>query len=134
MKKFMIVLAVIATVGFIAIQVSACMWDGYYGGGDMGGYSGGYTSQDGVDQDFLNETAQLRQDIASKRGEYNALISQPSPNPKRVTKLSQEITVLYERLHAKAQARGYVSSVQSGGHNHSQMGRYGYSDSRGSCW
>ena len=135
MKKLIIVMAVVATVGFVAIQVSACMWDGYYGGGPIGGYSGGYFQQGGAYQDFLNETTQLRQDLAAKRGEYNALMAQPSPDPKRAAKLSQEITVLNDKLRAQAQAKGYSAPAQRWGRNHSQM-RPWYCDSRGGygCW
>ncbi len=136
MKKLIIGLVIVATVGFIAIQVSACMWDGYYGGGPKAGNWGGYALQGNADQDFLNETTQLRQDLAAKRGEYNALMAQPSPDPKRAAKLSQEITVLHDRFRAKAHEKGYSGPGRRGGHYQSQMGSHGYCDSRAGwrCW
>ena len=136
MKKLIIVLAVIATVGVIAIQVSACMWDGYYEGGPMWGHSGNYAPQSGAYQDFLNETTQLRQDLASKRGEYSALMAQPSPDPKSAAKLSQDITALQDRLRTQAHAKGFSAPAHRWSRYPSQMGTYGYCDSRGGrgCW
>jgi zinc resistance-associated protein len=104
MKKLVMVSALVVIVGLLASQALACWWDGNYGGHMMGWGSGrGYYSQS-----FLNDTATLRQELAAKQGEYNALMAQSSPDPKRASQLSQEIVGLQDQLQAKAQAQGYM--------------------------
>ncbi|MFZ3046308.1 MAG: hypothetical protein WA151_10370, partial [Desulfatirhabdiaceae bacterium] len=99
----------------------ACYWDGYWGG-SMGGPMAG--SYGGRYQEFYDNTAQLRQDLADKQGEYNALMAAPNPDPKRAAELSREIAVLHDQL--RAQARSYNLPAQNNagpGHN-GRMGGY----------
>lgn len=108
MKKLIIVSISVVFLGLIASQALACWWDGYSGspmGGTWGDYCwSGYTG--GASQEFLNETATLRQELAAKQGEYQALMAQGNPDPKRAAEISREIAGLRDQLHAKAQARG----------------------------
>jgi len=104
MKRFVMVSALVVFLGLLASQALACWWDGNYGGHMMGWGSGrGY-----YPQSFLNETATLRQELAAKQGEYNALMAQSNPDPNRAAQLSQEIVGLQDQLQAKAQARGFM--------------------------
>ncbi|NQU13802.1 MAG: hypothetical protein HQ561_06625 [Desulfobacteraceae bacterium] len=108
MKKLLIVLITVVSLGFIASMALACMWDGYRGD-SRGGYSGGYASgmTGGTYQNFLNDTTTLRQKLAAKQGEYSALTAQPNPNRKRIDQLSQEIEGMHDRLHSKARTSGF---------------------------
>ncbi|MFW6082334.1 MAG: hypothetical protein ACOC7W_10495, partial [Desulfosalsimonas sp.] len=70
-KKAFIVLALIAAVGLIATAA----WAGPRGGGPWGGRGGGpgYCANMGPQsQAFMEETADLRDELAGKRGEYHA--------------------------------------------------------------
>ena len=106
MKKLLIVLVSVAAFGFIGSQALACMWDGYWGGPMGGSWGCGYYSNvnpGGSHQKFLNDTSKIRGELAAKQGEYNALMAQPNPDPKRAGKLSQEIAALHDQLKATAQ-------------------------------
>ncbi len=110
MKKILIVLITVVSLGFVASLALACMWDGY-GGNAMGNYSRGYYAP-GVNsgaayQNFLNDTATLRQELAAKQGEYNALMARPNPEPKRIGQLSREIGGMHDRLHTRARTGGF---------------------------
>lgn len=116
MKK---VLAIITVVTVLAIGAFAFahgpgyggnMGPGYgnhmgygYGGHMMGpGYGHMYGNQGGVDQKFLDETADLRKELHQKRFEYMEAVRNPETNEKTMTKLEKEITDLQEKLYAKA--------------------------------
>ena len=108
MRKLVIMLAVVGIVGLAASQALA--WGPWGQGGwcpMMGGYNGAYTG--GAYQNFLNDTAQLRQELAAKQGEYNALMAQPSPDPKQTAQVSQEIARLQEQIQTKAQSSGIAT-------------------------
>jgi zinc resistance-associated protein len=134
MKKILVILVTVVFVGLIGSQAWACMWDGYWGGymgGPMGGY--GNSLQGGANQGFFNDTAQLRQDLAAKQGEYNALMAKSNPDPKRAADVSRQITSLHDQLQSKAQAynlpapgAGYGSGPMFG--NNRMGGGYGW------CW
>lgn len=134
MKKVLIVLVTLVSLGFIASQSLACWWDGYWGGptgGAWGGYAPGI-NPGGAYQNFLNDTAKLRQELAGKQAEYNALMAQPNPDPKRAGELSKEIAGIHDQLQAKAQASGLPGpgsyGAQRGGY------RYGPGYSGWGCW
>ena len=135
MKKLLIVLVAVMTFGFIGSQALACMWDGYWGG-PMGGTWGGYATgvnPGGSHQKFLNDTASLRGELAAKQGEYNALMAQSNPDPKRAGKLSQEIAGLHDQLKARAQSNDLAAP---GGYSAPPMGYSGYGRGYGDwgCW
>lgn len=121
MKKAILIVVAVAFTALIGTQAFACYWDGYWGGptgGPMAGYySGNY-------QGFYDQTAQLRQDLAAKQGEYNALLATSNPDPKRAAELSREITVLHDKL--SAQARSHNLPAPNAGY-YGRMGGYG-------CW
>ena len=139
MKKLLIVLVAVMAFGFIGSQALACVWDGYWGG-PMGG-AGGYSSNANPGrsyQKFQNDTAKLRGELAAKQGEYNALMTQPNPDPKRAGKLSREILELHDQLKAKAQAYDLPAPGYRGNYHRPPAGHYnGYCGGlggRGCCW
>lgn len=110
MKKLVIVLAIVASVGIITSPVLACMWYGYWGGpagGSMmvawGGYGSGVDNS-GAYRNFMNDTANLRQELAAKQGKHNALMTQNNPDGKQAAQLSPEVTRLHDQLRARAQS------------------------------
>ena len=82
-------------------------------------------------QGFFDNTSQLRQDLAAKRGEYNALIAKSNPDPKRAADLNKQITSLHDQLRSKAQAYNLPApGARSGYGPMSGYSRGGY----GWCW
>jgi len=71
-------------------------------------------------QRFFDNTAQLRQDLAAKQREYNALLATPAPDPKRAAGLSYEINALHDQL--SAQARSYRLPSPSANNGYGRMG------------
>jgi zinc resistance-associated protein len=140
MRKFIIVITLVVSVGLLASAALACYWDGYYGGpmggpayGPWGGYAPG-AAPSGAYQNFLDDTTKLRQDLAAKQGQYSALMAQANPDPKKIGQLSQEIAGLHDQLRTKAQGSGLAGPRPYGG----QMGPgpYGYGSGYGgwNCW
>lgn len=133
MKRISIIIVLLVAVSLISSQAIACMWDGYYGDSMMNSYN--YNNpQDGSYNKFMNETRELRQDLAGKKGEYEAIMSQPNPDPEKAGKVSREIAGIHEQLQAKANARGLGG--QGGQNPHGRnMGSYGNGHNRGwACW
>jgi len=120
MKKSILVLAAAATFTLIGTQAIACYWDGYWGG-PMGGPTAEFKGNSKY-QDFYEKTASLRQDLAGKQGEYNALMATSTPDPNRAAELNREITTLHDQLSAKA--RSFKLPVPNMGH-HAGMSGYG---------
>lgn len=107
MRKLIIAVAVVGIVGLAASQAFA--WGPWGQGGwcPMGGHYGASTG--GAYQNFLNDTAQLRQELAAKQGEYNALMAQANPDPKQTAQVSQEIARLQEQIQTRAQSAGVAA-------------------------
>jgi zinc resistance-associated protein len=132
MKKVLIALVLVVSMGLIASQVLARCWDGHWRGAVKGnwGWHHSNVSPDASYQDFLNETSKLRQELAIKQGEYNALMAEAKPDPEKAAQLSREIVSLSAQIQAKARAHGQfvpgVHTCQCGMHG----ARYG---ARG-CW
>ena len=127
MKKTVLILITLFSIVFFASQALACYWDGYWGG-HMGGPMGGSyadTYAGGNYQEFYDDTSKLRQNLAAKQGEYNALMASQNPDPKRATRLNSEISVLHDQL--RAQARSHNLPAPNTGYG-SRMGGHGY------CW
>lgn len=120
MKKSILVFAAAATFTLIGTQAFACYWDGYWSG-PMGGPMAGVQGN-GNYQEFYEKTASLRQDLAGKQGEYNALLATPNPDPKRAAELNREIVILHDQLSAKA--RSLNLPAPNMGH-HAAMSGYG---------
>lgn len=119
MKKTILVVAATAFIALFSTQAFACYWDGYWNG-PMGEPMMGYSGDNY--QRFYDNTARLRQDLAAKQGEYNALLATSNPDPKRASTLNHEIAVLHDQL--RAQARSYNMPPQNNGY-HGRMGGYG---------
>jgi zinc resistance-associated protein len=122
MKKAFLIVAAATSIVLVSSQAWACYWDGYWGG-PMGARMGGYYG--GASQGFFNDTAQLRQDLAAKQGEYAALMAQSKPDPKKAAELSRQMATLHDQLRSKAQAY----SLPAPGGRYGYMGGYGYG-----CW
>jgi zinc resistance-associated protein len=108
MKKAGIALAVLVSLGLIASQAQTARGGSYWGCG-MWGPSPGYSAdvaQDPAYQQFLDETAQLRTDLAGKQAAYRALMAQADPDEKKAGSMAREIQELREQLRAKAQTSG----------------------------
>jgi zinc resistance-associated protein len=138
MRKVTIVLVMVVALSLVASQALACMWDGYDGGPMGGPMMGGYNSgvaPSGVYQIFLDETQDLRQELAAKQGEYNALMAKSNPDPQKAGQISREIAGMHGQLQAKASARGL--GAQGGQRPYSApMRSYGYGSGYGgwACW
>ena len=130
MKKSILVFAAAATFTLIGTQAFACYWDGYWSG-PMGAPMAGFQGN-GKYQDFYEKTASLRQDLAGKQGEYNALLATPNPDPKRAAELNREIATLHDQLSAKARSFNLPGSNMR---HYAQMNRYGMGGyGMGGCW
>jgi hypothetical protein len=130
MKKFLIAMTAVAAL-FVGSQAWACLWDGYWGG-PMGAPVNGYYSNiysSGTHQGFFDGTVQLRQNLAEKRSEYQALLAQPNPDPRKVSDLNRQITMLNDQL--VAEARSSNLPIPSGNYGNSGNGPMWGS---GMCW
>ena len=107
MKKTILIVAAIAFIILFNTQAFACNRDGYWGdpSGEpvMGAYDNAY-------QWFFDQTAQLRQDLAANRGEYNALMAKSNPDSKWASESNREITVLHDLLSSQARFFNLPSS------------------------
>ena len=127
MKKILFTLITLISFALFGSYAFACYWDGYWGG-HMGGPMDGYyadTYAGGNYQEFYDDTSKLRQNLAAKQGEYNALMASQNPDPKRATRLNSEISVLHDQL--SAQARSHNLGAPNARH-HGRMGGQGW------CW
>ncbi|MBF0480765.1 MAG: hypothetical protein HQK81_06685 [Desulfovibrionaceae bacterium] len=57
-------------------------------------------------QKFMDATVQLRQDLFGKNAEYQALMRQPSPDPKAAGALARDIFDLRTKIAAEAAKQG----------------------------
>lgn len=110
MKSKMItaVIAIAIIVGFSAMNASAWGW-GHRG--PMMGYGMMYGSgaTDAESQKFLDETKEIRIQIAADQAELNALMAGQNPDSKRVRELSENIATNQLALQEKARAYGWGS-------------------------
>ena len=115
MKKITLILIAVAITGFSATQALA-------GRGHQGYRDGGCIQQNLTDeqvqarQAFMKDTAELRQSLAVKRGEYRALMAGENPDPKAAGQLSGEIAGLKNQLREKAVAAGVPFKGRGMGH------------------
>ena len=95
MKKSIIALALVVTMGLGFSAVSAFAWycNGPGGGYGMRGWSdnSGTPANDADYKKFLDETAQLRKSIAVDRAVLDAILAGPQPDPKKVEELTGRI-------------------------------------------
>ena len=132
-KKALIVLALIATAGFIATAA----WAGPRGGGPWGGWGGGgpgYCAHMGPqNQAFMEETADLRDELAGKRGAYQALMARDNPDPERASELQREMSQIRAQIRAKAEHyQAYSGNDRYPNRGYGSHGWHG--GPRGRCW
>ncbi|RLB75834.1 MAG: hypothetical protein DRH15_13440, partial [Deltaproteobacteria bacterium] len=77
-------------------------------GGAWGNYGPSVTSTKAY-HDFMRETSNLRQELASKQAEYYAVMYQVNPNPDYVGQLAKEIAELQDKIEERARAHGLPS-------------------------
>ncbi|MCF8024675.1 MAG: hypothetical protein K9J79_06605 [Desulfobacteraceae bacterium] len=138
-KKAMIMLAAIVALGLVAGASWAGPWNGPrdgYNRGYVHGPNGGYCYYGGDGpgpghQGFYEETADLRRELAGKRGEYQALMAQDNPDSNRAAQLQEEMVRLREQIRSKARAYADSSEYE----RYSNRGyRGGWGHHRGMCW
>ncbi len=115
--KSKIIAAVAATaliVGFSAINVSAWGWGN--GAHHMTGqemmYGNGATNEER--QRFLDETKQIRVQIAADNAELNALMAGQNPDSKRVRELTESIANNQIAMQGKSRAYGWDNGKMHG--------------------
>ena len=111
MKKFLVVAALVGIFSLVGFSMVNARGNHSYGSGMGYGYGGdcGYFdkwSYDDLDKEkidtFLKETQETRKQLAVKRSERRALMSQGNPDEKRVATLTGEIFDLRNLLDDKA--------------------------------
>ncbi len=137
MKRAITILTVLAVMGLIAGVAFAGPWGGarggYHNGYGPGGHGGPcyYGGNAGPEhQAFLEETADLRSELAGKRGAYHALISRENPDPERAAALQQEMSRIREQIRAKARNYEYKGTSAARGYG----GGWGHHRGGGCCW
>ncbi len=115
-----------------------CPWGGdYWGGARDGRWGGAYgdmgSAPSGDHQKFLDETADLRKDLAAKGAEYDALMARPDPDPTRAGELSKEIFDIQAQLREKARQYEISGMRHRGSHNHGRHHR-GAWNCGAYCW
>jgi zinc resistance-associated protein len=124
------ILAVLMSAGFIVGSAWACQWDGNWGDSGWDSGSGYYDNQNSNNQSFMKDTASIREEIAAKHGEYNALMAQQNPDSKQAGQLQEDIAKLNNQIQQKAQEY----NMPSRGAKHSTSPNYhAYCNYRG-CW
>ena len=111
MKKLLIATVTLVTVGLFASQGLAFWGNGGCRGPRGGGWAAGdsaRTDRGAAYEKYMQETAGIRQELASKQAEYDALMSGANPDPKRAGELAGDITQLRDQLRAKAPSDGYA--------------------------
>lgn len=138
MKKTLLTIAVIATIGLSGYQFADAQPGGGYGYGMGPGYmmGQGYGPQVNeqttkAQEKFFNDTKDLRKQLYTKRVELNAVLTSEHPDESKVAKLSGELFDLREAINQKATesgltGRGYggyfCNGPWGGGHGHGMMG------------
>lgn len=108
MKKGIIVLTVVLTMGLGLSAVSAFAWNcgGPGGGYGMRGWGGnpGSSVSDADYKKFMDETAELRKSMAVDRAVLQALMAGSEPDPVKVAELKGRMWDNREKLAAVAQS------------------------------
>jgi len=162
MRKVLTTLGILVLVGFLAAPVFAHRWGGdkNYGGPGAGPCwidSGDLTDSqraelDKLYQQFVDDTAKMREEIWNKSAELDNLLDSSTPDPKKAKDLQREINSLKakmsdKRVEFELQARKIAPNARSGrgygmgygrgyghgygmGRHHGPRGHYGrYGDS-----
>ena len=109
-----IITAVVASaiiVGFTAMNAATWGW-GQRGMGHGMMNGGGYNN--GVSQQFLDETKDLQTRLAADQVELNAIMAGTNPDSKRVRELSENIATAQIDLENKYRTSGYGGGRSNG--------------------
>ena len=129
--RIMIAITILITLTLFVGFAWACPGCGYHSGQDWGWGSSYHGNQSPQYQDFQNETAPLREELAARQGEYNALMAQDNPDPQRAGQLQQEVSRLQDQIHAKAQSYNMPCSYRTCNHGGNWSS---YNNHGGWCW
>jgi hypothetical protein len=117
MKKVLMILGLVALVGFVGAQAGA---QGPYGGG---GYHMGpgscWMTDTPEGRRFAEETAPLRQSLYEKQRQRYELVNQPDADPAEIGVLTKEIHELRQQLWQMAEDAGF-----RGGYGRGMRGRH----------
>ncbi len=136
-KKIVLGLALVGAVALAGIQTAGA---GPWGGGPCNGNGNpGYgcnagqlnqASQEARNK-FMNDTVQIRKDLATRWAEKRALMTSGSPDAKRVARLTGEIFDLREQLRSKADENGIQNVGFMGGMGNGHVPGMGRGHGRG---
>jgi len=105
MKKNILALTLVLSLGLTFSAVRAYAW---YGGGPGGGYGPGGGNGVNVDdagyKKFMEETAPLRKSLAVDRAEMHALMAGTNPDQTKVRAIAERMTDNQEKLAGIARA------------------------------
>ena len=131
MKKLSVGITTVLMVGLLA--GSALAWE-CWGGGRGYGYDN-YTSENlEARNQFMTETAGLRKDLAAKRTQLDAIMSNSNPDAEAAGKLSREIFEIKEQLRAKADKAGVTGPLAGNGYGYGCQGQGRRGGGGGNCW
>jgi zinc resistance-associated protein len=124
MKKILVSIAIIGTLGAFAVQ-HANAGRGWYGNSGPGCpyWNSGYSqiqdtaAQKNIDG-FLQATVELRKNLAMKQSEYQAVMNSESPDPAKAAAITGEIFQLRNQIRAKAMAAGLNPGFGPGGNSY----------------
>lgn len=119
MKKTLLAVAAIATIGLAGFQLAEAQPSG--GGPGMGpggammgeqAQGQGQMSEEALKarEKFFNETTELRKKMFSKKTELDAVLSGENPDEKKAARLSEELFDLRDQMHKKAQEAGMAKA------------------------
>lgn len=132
-KKALIMVALIATAAIVATAA----WAGPRGGWDGSG-RGYYAHMGPQNEAYMEETADLRDRLSEKRGEYQALMARENPDPERASRLQREMSQIRAEIRSKTQNhQAYYGNDRYGNRgygDHGHGGRGWHGNSRGRCW
>jgi zinc resistance-associated protein len=129
MRKVLTTLGILVLVGFLAAPVFAHRWGGdkNYGGPGYGPCwldSGDLTDSqraelDKLYQQFVDDTAKMREEIWNKSGELDSLLDSANPDPQKAKALQREVSDLNakmsdKRVEFELQARKIAPNARSG--------------------
>lgn len=107
MKKIIVTIAVMATIGIIGTQIASAGWGGYGSCWSGNGTTAGTdTATSEARAAFFKDTTDLRTQIAVKRVELGTLLHDSSADPATIDTLRSELGDLATELQQKAKDAG----------------------------
>lgn len=125
MKKKILLSAIMTTGLALAITQAATASPGYRGSPQgcqqmMEGYQNQVTQK--AKEKLLNETTEIRKQIAQKRAAMRATMQSENPDVNAVAVLAGELFDLREQMRVKAQELGLPLNAVMGGHGSKKYG------------